>query len=119
MAGRGKRRMPGIIMPHFPVGLKILPGGRAGHRHGPGRKHGNGLSVDTPAGTFEDCVEVLETTPLEPDAESTKIIAPESVLLWMTLSDWSITVLCIATARIRIDTKITCKTNSDESENDR
>ena len=31
-----------------------------------------GLTVKTPAGTFEDCVEVLETTPLEPGATSVK-----------------------------------------------
>jgi hypothetical protein len=36
-----------------------------------------GLEVTVPAGTFEDCVEVTETTPLEPDSESVKIYCPE------------------------------------------
>ena len=33
-------------------------------------------TVVTPAGIFEDCLLVVETTPLEPDIESTKIYAP-------------------------------------------
>jgi hypothetical protein len=36
-----------------------------------------GLTVRTPAGTFEDCVEVLETSPLEPGATSVKRYCPE------------------------------------------
>jgi len=36
-----------------------------------------GLTVETPAGTFKDCVEVLETTPLEPGATSIKRYCPE------------------------------------------
>ena len=35
-----------------------------------------GLRVRTAVGTFEDCVKVLETTPLEPGAESEKIYCP-------------------------------------------
>ena len=35
-----------------------------------------GLEVTTEAGTFEQCVEVQETTPLEPGAESVKIYCP-------------------------------------------
>jgi hypothetical protein len=35
------------------------------------------LTVKTPAGTFKDCVEVLETTPLEPGAQGTKRYCPE------------------------------------------
>jgi hypothetical protein len=31
-----------------------------------------GLTVQTPAGTFEECVEVVETSPLEPGAQSVK-----------------------------------------------
>jgi hypothetical protein len=34
------------------------------------------LDVDVPAGQFERCVQVIETTPLEPDAESEKIYCP-------------------------------------------
>lgn len=33
------------------------------------------VSIETPAGTFEGAVEVLETTPLEPDEQVTKIYA--------------------------------------------
>lgn len=36
-----------------------------------------GLEVTTDAGTFENCVRVIETTPLEPGAESEKIYCPE------------------------------------------
>jgi hypothetical protein len=32
-----------------------------------------GLTLDLPAGEFDDCVEIVETTPLDPDAESTKV----------------------------------------------
>jgi hypothetical protein len=35
-----------------------------------------GLQVNTQAGTFDGCVKVLETTPLEPGAESEKIYCP-------------------------------------------
>ncbi len=36
-----------------------------------------GLEVEVPAGEFEDCVEILETTPLEPGSESTKVYCAE------------------------------------------
>jgi len=35
-----------------------------------------GLEVTVPAGTFTDCVEVVETTPLEPGTQSEKIYCP-------------------------------------------
>lgn len=35
-----------------------------------------GLEVTVPAGTFTDCVQVIETTPLEPGAQSEKIYCP-------------------------------------------
>jgi hypothetical protein len=35
-----------------------------------------GLEVTVPAGTFTDCVQVIETTPLEPGSESEKIYCP-------------------------------------------
>ncbi len=35
-----------------------------------------GVTVETEAGTFEDCLEVWETTPLEPDDLSIKLYAP-------------------------------------------
>jgi len=40
-----------------------------------------GLDVTVPAGTFTDCVQVIETTPLEPGSESEKIYCPESGLV--------------------------------------
>jgi hypothetical protein len=36
-----------------------------------------GLTMTTEAGTFEKCVKVIETTPLEPSSESEKIYCPE------------------------------------------
>ncbi|HEX9734502.1 MAG TPA: hypothetical protein VGG06_21230 [Thermoanaerobaculia bacterium] len=36
-----------------------------------------GLTVEVPAGTFEDCVAVIETTGLDPDEEGFKIYCPE------------------------------------------
>jgi hypothetical protein len=65
--------LPGLIMPgRFLLGSRyfqeIAPGvaqDRAEHVK-------MGLTVETPAGTFDDCVEVLETTPLEPGATSVK-----------------------------------------------
>jgi len=40
-----------------------------------------GLTVETPAGTFDDSVEILETTPLEPFARDIKIYAPGAGLI--------------------------------------
>ena len=67
----------GLIMPGYPlVGSRyyqeIAPGvalDRAEHISVT-------ASIVTPAGSFENCLEVEETTPLEPNAESTKIYAP-------------------------------------------
>ena len=36
-----------------------------------------GLEVEVPAGEFRDCVEVTETTPLEPGEESVKVYCPQ------------------------------------------
>lgn len=68
---------PGVIMPGtFLLGSRyfqeIAPGealDRALHTE-------MDLDVDTPAGSFERCVEVIETTPLEPDDESEKHYCP-------------------------------------------
>lgn len=69
--------LPGLIMPAtFLLGARyfqeIAPGvalDRAEHV-------AMGLILETEAGTFEDCVEVRETTPLEPRSESVKIYCP-------------------------------------------
>lgn len=52
------------------------------------------MDVDevTPAATFPGCVEVLETTPLEPSAKSTKAYCPGVGLVRddsLRLVDWS------------------------------
>jgi hypothetical protein len=74
LAGRNRAK-PGILMPEdgFMVGSRyfqeLAPDvalDRAEHKRA-------GFSVQVPAGKFDDCVEVEETTPLEPDAESTKV----------------------------------------------
>lgn len=75
--GEGKA-LPGLIMPGtFLLGSRyfqeLAPGvalDRAEHLQ-------MGLTVTTPAGTFEECVEVKETTPLEPGAVSTKVYCAE------------------------------------------
>jgi hypothetical protein len=36
-----------------------------------------GLEIEVPAGVFRDCVEVTETTPLEPGEESIKVYCPQ------------------------------------------
>jgi len=70
--------MPGIIMPDqaFLLGARyfqeIAPGvamDRAEHL-------AMNLEVEVPAGVFQNCVEVRETTPLNPDEESRKIYCP-------------------------------------------
>jgi hypothetical protein len=75
--GEGKAR-PGLIMPGT-----FLLGSRYFQERAPGvaldrAEHTQmGLTVTTPAGTFEECVEVKETTPLEPGAVSTKVYCAE------------------------------------------
>jgi hypothetical protein len=73
----GEVAQPGLIMPGtFLLGSRyyqeIAPGvaeDRAEHVE-------MGLEVTVPAGTFEDCVLVLETTPLEPGSETEKTYCP-------------------------------------------
>ena len=68
---------PGVIMPGlFTLGSRyfqeIAPGvalDRAEHAE-------MDLEFSTPAGDFEDCVLIVETSPLEPNSESIKIYAP-------------------------------------------
>jgi hypothetical protein len=76
LAGRAGAR-PGILMPGtFLLGSRyfqeVAPGvalDRAEHT-------AEGLEVETGAGDFRGCVEVTETTPLDPGAESTKVYCP-------------------------------------------
>jgi hypothetical protein len=77
LAGEAEAR-PGLIMPgSFLLGSRYFQElapevamDRAEHVK-------MGLTVTTPAGTFQDFVEVLETTPLEPGAKSIKRYCPE------------------------------------------
>jgi len=71
-AGKDGAR-PGIIMPGT-----FLLGSRYFQERAPGvamdrAEHVQmGLTLTTPAGTFKECVEIVETTPLEPGSESIK-----------------------------------------------
>ena len=66
--------LPGIIMPgRFLLGSRyyqeLAPGlalDRAEHKT-------MGMKIHVPAGTFDDCVEIIETSPLEPGHESRKV----------------------------------------------
>jgi len=68
---------PGLLLPGF-----FLLGSRYQHEFAPevsmdrAENVASGLTIETPAGVFEDCVMVLETTPLEPDEEVLKVYAP-------------------------------------------
>lgn len=76
-AGRNAAE-PGIIMPDsaFLLGARyfqeLAPGvalDRAEHT-------GFDLEIQVPAGRFEDCIEITETSPLEPGHESVKVYCP-------------------------------------------
>ncbi|MFC4308842.1 hypothetical protein ACFPN2_07095 [Steroidobacter flavus] len=77
LAGRDKAA-PGIIMPDsgFLIGTRyyqeLAPDialDRAEHV-------AVDLKIETPAGVFHDCIKVIETSPLEPGQESTKLYCP-------------------------------------------
>ena len=77
LAGKDKA-LPGLIMPGT-----FLLGSRYYQERAPEvaldrAEHVQmGLTVNTPAGTFEECVKVKETTPLEPGAVSIKFYCAE------------------------------------------
>ena len=80
-AGKGDPpAQPGLIMPgRFLLGSRYFQ--EVAPEVSPDRAEhvamGLTITVPTvPAQTFEDCVEVLETTPLEPNAKSTKRYCP-------------------------------------------
>ena len=69
--------LPGIMMPGtFLLGARYFQEQAAGVAMDQAEHVEMGLQVVTEAGTFEDCVRVIETTPLEPGAESEKIYCP-------------------------------------------
>jgi hypothetical protein len=69
--------LPGLIMP-----ATFLLGARYFQEIAPGialdqAEHVEmGLEIETSAGVFQNCIRIVETTPLEPGAESIKIYAP-------------------------------------------
>jgi hypothetical protein len=76
LAGQDGAR-PGIIMPDraFLLGSRyyqeIAPNAKDRGEH-----TSMGFEVEVPAGVFRNCVEVTETTPLEPGEESIKVYCP-------------------------------------------
>jgi hypothetical protein len=76
LAGEGGAR-PGIIMPGtFLLGSRYFQEVAPGVALDRAEHVAEGLEVETDAGRFEGCIEVTETTPLEPGSESTKIYCP-------------------------------------------
>ena len=68
---------PGIIMPGtFLLGARYFQEQAPGVAMDRAEHVEMGLTVDTKAGTFQDCVFIVETTPLEPGATSEKIYCP-------------------------------------------
>jgi len=69
--------MPGIIMPGtFLLGSRYFQEVAAGVALDRAEHTAEGLAVDTEAGNFKGCVEVTETTPLDPGSESVKVYCP-------------------------------------------
>ena len=68
---------PGVIMPGtFLLGSRYYQELAEGIALDRAEHPAMGLEVTVPAGTFTDCVQVIETTPLEPGSESEKIYCP-------------------------------------------
>lgn len=75
LAGIGGAQ-PGVIMPgSYMLGARYFQE-RAPGAMDRGEHTAMGLTITTPAGTFHDCVEVIETSPLEPGHESLKRYCP-------------------------------------------
>ncbi|KRT65557.1 MAG: hypothetical protein XU11_C0024G0020 [Candidatus Dadabacteria bacterium CSP1-2] len=69
---------PGIIMPGtFLLGSRYFQELADGIALDRAEHVEMGLEVTTEAGTFDECVKIVETTPLEPGAKSEKIYCPE------------------------------------------
>lgn len=76
LAGRGGAK-PGIIMPGtFLLGSRYFQEVAAGVALDRAEHTAEGLVVETDAGNFKGCVEVTETTPLDPGSESVKVYCP-------------------------------------------
>jgi len=74
---------PGIIMPGgaFLLGARYFQEIAPGVAMDRGEHVSMGLDVEVPAGNFEDCVKVKETTPLNKKELTTKIYCPETGLV--------------------------------------
>jgi len=76
LAGVGGAQ-PGILMPgRYLLGARYYQEIAPGVALDRGENTAMGLTITTPAGTFHDCVEVIETSPLEPGHESLKRYCP-------------------------------------------
>jgi hypothetical protein len=77
LAGR-RGAQPGIIMPDdaFLLGSRYFQERAPGVAEDRAEHVANDLEVDVPAGFLEDCVQINETTPLEPGSVSTKVYCP-------------------------------------------
>lgn len=76
LAGVGGAQ-PGILIPgRYLLGARYFQEIAPGVAMDRGENTAMGLTVTTPAGTFHDCVEVIETSPLEPGHESLKRYCP-------------------------------------------
>jgi hypothetical protein len=81
LAGR-EGAMPGLAMPaYFIIGSRYHQALAPDVAMERAEHVSMGLTIETPAGIFENCVAVLETTPLEPDEEVLKIYAPHVGLI--------------------------------------
>jgi hypothetical protein len=75
----GKHRAePGIIMPEsaFILGQRYFQEKAPGVALDRAEHVAADLEIEVPAGEFDDCIQVIETTPLEPGAESLKTYCP-------------------------------------------
>jgi len=76
-AGRNNAR-PGLYMPANPVvGMKYYMEYDPGTAMDRAEVFDTGATVETPKGTFDNCLVVTESSPLEPDDESYKRYAPD------------------------------------------
>lgn len=77
LAGQRKAQ-PGLIMPEsaFLVGARYFQEVAPGVALDRAEHVAFDLQIQTPAGAFEDCIKVRETTPLEPGSESIKLYCP-------------------------------------------
>ena len=69
--------LPGLIMPGtFLLGSRYFQERAPGIAEDRAEHVSMGLTLKTPAGTFRNCVQVVETTPLEPGSQSIKRYCP-------------------------------------------